>query len=200
MNVGTKGVEATESPVVLQIGSGNNAQWEFIPKDGGYYQIKNRVSRKYIANFGSMENLAVLKQSANPGEGALWALVDAGNGSFKIQNKLSNMFMAKNGNGNESSPLVQKVSVGDGGHWKLNAVSGSSKGKDDGSIGGIPPDEGGGDGSAPPNDGGSTPPKDGGNTPPKDGGSTPPQDGGIGGGGQEVPNNLPKPNKGGGKP
>ncbi len=73
--------------------AGITSKWIVIKQDGGYCRLQNAYNGLYLANFGSKENNAVLKQTNNPGQGALWRFESSGVGVYIIQNKLSGKYI-----------------------------------------------------------------------------------------------------------
>jgi hypothetical protein len=121
MAISTKGAKNNEAPLYQIQEVGPEGQWEFIKK-GEYYQIRNKDSKQYIANFKQMGHAAVMKQTNGPGEGALWKGQKLNNGFYQFQNKLSQLYLANGAVTKEGTPIYQVKNPGKGSYWKLIPV------------------------------------------------------------------------------
>ena len=121
MAISNKGALQNAAPLYQVKEVGKDGQWEFIRK-GDYYQIRNRASRQYIANFSQKQSGSILKQTNGPRDGALWKATRLKNGDYQFKNKLSGLYLAHSLLMKEGQPIVQTETSAKVSYWRLYQV------------------------------------------------------------------------------
>ena len=121
MAISTKGAKNNNAKLYQIQNVDTEGQWELI-QIGGYYRIRNKDSKQYIANFKQMGHGAEMKQTNGPGDGALWKRIKLENGFYQFQNKLSKLYLANGAVAQEGTPIYQVKNPGEGSYWKLTPV------------------------------------------------------------------------------